>query len=83
MEEAVQERAALKEEAAEIFINGKNAMAVLDIEEFKRHTGGAFHSVFVSAGRTKAAVTAERNKLEITAVGASVHGTAKRRITTV
>ena len=77
MEETVQERTVLKEEVAEIFINSKNAMAVLDTDEFKRHTGGAFHSVFVSAGRTKAAVTAERNKLEITAVGAGVHGAAK------
>ena len=77
MEETVQEGTVLKEEVAEIFINSKNAMAVLDTDEFKRHTGGAFHSVFVSAGRTKAAVTAERNRLEITAVGAGVHGTAK------
>ena len=77
MGETVQERTVLKEEVAEIFINSKNAMAVLDTDEFKRHTGGAFHSVFVSAGRTKAAVTAERNKLEITAVGAGVHGPAK------
>ena len=83
MEETVQERTVLKEEVAEIFINSKNAMAVLDTDEFKRHTGGAFHSVFVSAGRTKAAVTTERNKLEITAVGAGVHGAAKRRITAV
>ena len=83
MEETVQERTILKEKVAEIFINGKNAMAVLDTDELKRHTGSAFHSIFVSAGRTKAAVTAKRNKLEITAVRAGVHGTAKRRITTV
>ena len=48
MKEAVQERSVLKEEAAEIFINGKNAMAVLDTNEFERHTGGAFHSIFVA-----------------------------------
>ena len=48
MEETVQERSVLKEEAAEIFINGKNAMAVLDTNEFERHTGGAFHSIFVA-----------------------------------
>ena len=77
MEETVQERSVLKEEAAEIFINGKNAMAVLDTNEFERHTGGAFHSIFISAGRTKAAVTAKWNKLEVTAVGAGVHGAAK------
>ena len=77
MKETVQERTILEKKVPEIFINGKNAMAVLDIDEFKRHTGGAFHSIFISAGRTKAAVTAERNKLEITAVGAGVHGPAK------
>ena len=83
MEEAVQERAVLKEEAAEIFINGKNAMTVLDTNEFERHTGGAFHSIFVATGRAKTAVTAERNEFEVPAVRTIVHGTAKRRITTV
>ena len=58
-------------------------MAVLDIDEFESHTGGAFHSIFVAARRAKTAVTAERNEFEVTAVGASVHGTAKRRITAV
>ena len=77
MKEAVEEGTVLKEEVAEVFINGKNAMAVLNTDELKRHTGGAFHSIFVSAGRTKAAVTTKRNKLEITAVGAGVHGAAK------
>ena len=83
MKETVEEGTILKEEVAEVFINGKNAMAVLNADELKRHTGGAFHSIFVSAGRTKAAVTTKRNKLEITAVGAGVHGAAKRRITAV
>ena len=77
MKETVEEGTVLKEEVAEIFINGKNAMAMLNTDELKRHTGGAFHSIFVSAGRAKAAVAAKRNKLEITAVGAGVHGTAK------
>ena len=77
MKEAVEEGTVLKEEVAEVFINGKNTMAVLNADELKRHTGGAFHSIFVSAGRTKAAVTTKRNKLEITAVGAGVHGAAK------
>lgn len=58
-------------------------MAMLDTDEFESHTGGAFHSIFVAARRAKTAVTAERNEFEVTAVGASVHGTAKRRITTV
>ena len=77
MKEAVQERAVFKKKVPEIFVNGKNAMAVLNADELKRHTGGAFHSIFVSAGRAKAAVTTKRNKLEITTVGAGVHGAAK------
>ena len=48
MEETVQERSVLKKKGTEIFINGKNAMAVLDTDEFERHTGGAFHSIFVA-----------------------------------
>ena len=39
MEETVQERTILEKKVPEIFINGKNAMAVLDIDELKRHTG--------------------------------------------
>ena len=37
----------------------------------------------ISAGRTEAAVTAERDKFKLAAVGTAEHGTAKRRITTV
>ena len=49
MKETVQERTVLKEKVAETFINSKNTMAVLDTDELERHTGGAFHSIFVSA----------------------------------
>lgn len=70
----------MKEKSAEIFIDSKNAMAVLDADKFERHTGGAFHSIFVSTGGTKAAVTAKRDKLEVAAVGAGVQSTAERGI---
>lgn len=80
MKEAVQEREVFKEKVPEIFGNSKNAMTVLDTDKFERHTCGAFHSIFVPTGRTKAAVTAKRSKLEITAMGTGVHGTAKRGI---
>ena len=82
MKETVQEGTILKEEVAEVFINGKNAMAVLNADELERHTGGAFHSIFVSAGGTKTAVTAERNEFEVPTVRTTVHGTAERGITT-
>ncbi len=63
MEEAVQERAGLKEKDEGIFSNGKDVMAVLDTAEFERHTCGALHSKFVATGGTKAAVTAKRKRL--------------------
>ena len=58
-------------------------MSVFDINELKGHTGGAFHGIFVATCRTESTVTAKRNKFEIATVRAAVHGTTKRRITTV
>ena len=83
MKEAFQEGTVLKKKVAEIIINGKNAMAVLDTDEFERHTGGAFHSVFVATRRAKTAVTAKRNEFEVPTMRTTVYGTTKRRITTV
>lgn len=77
MEKAVEERTVVKEEVAEIIINGKNAMTMLDIDEPESHTVGAFHGIFVAAGWTKAAVTAKRDKLEVAAKRASIHGATK------
>lgn len=77
MKETVQERTVLKEKVAETFINSKNTMAVLDTDELERHTGGAFHSIFVSAGGTKTAVTAERNEFEFSAVRTAIHCAAE------
>ena len=82
MEEAVKEGTILKEKIAEIFIYGKNAVSVLNTDQFKRHTGSALHGIFVSAGRTETAVTAERDKFKVPAVRAVVHCTAKRGIAT-
>ena len=38
MKEAVEEGTVLKEEVAEVFINGKNTMAVFKADELKKHT---------------------------------------------
>ena len=81
MKEAVQEREVFKEKVPEIFVNSKNAMTVLDIDELKRHTGGAGHRIFVAARRAKTAVTAERNEFKVPTIRTMVHGAAKRGIT--
>ena len=58
-------------------------MAVLDINKFKRHGSSAFHGILVSAGRAETAVASEWDKFKLAAMGTTVHGTAKRWITTV
>lgn len=83
MEETAQERAILEEKGTEIFINGKDAMAMADIDELKKHRGGAFHSVFITAGRAETAAATERDEFQLAAVGTAVHGTAKGRIAAV
>ena len=83
MEETVQERAVLEEKGTEIFINGKDAMAMADIDELKKHRGGAFHSIFITTGRAETAAATERDEFQLAAVGTAVHGTAKGRIAAV
>ena len=73
MKETVKERAILQEKITEGGINGKNAMTVSDINELKGHRGSAIHGIFITAGRAETAVTAERNKLKISAVGTAIH----------
>ena len=67
----------LKEKITEIFINGKNTVAMSNIDQFKRHIGRAFHGIFVAAGRAETAVTAERNEFEFSAVRTAIHCAAE------
>ena len=43
MEEAVKQGAVIEEETAELVINGKNTVAVWDIDKLKGHGGSALH----------------------------------------
>lgn len=63
----------------EIFINGKDAVAVFAAEELEGHGSGAFLTVLDTAGRAEAALTAERDELHPTALGAGIHGPAEGR----
>ena len=73
----------MKEEVTEVFVNSKDTMAVLDMNQFKGHAGGMFHGIFIATGRTETTMTAERNKLEVATVCTAEHGTAERRIATM
>ena len=83
MKQAIEQGTVREKECAKVFIDCEDAMAVCDIDQFKRHAGGAFHGIFIAAGRAEAAMTAEGNKLEFTAVRTAVHGTTKGWITAV
>ena len=82
VKKTVEQRPVIEKEVPEIFINGKNAMSMIHIHEFKRHTGSAFHGIFVTTSGTKAAVTTERDKFKIATMGADIHSSAKGRIAT-
>ena len=55
VKETIEQRTVFEKELTKVFINRENAMAVRDIHQFKRHTGRAFHRIFVATGRTEAA----------------------------
>ena len=72
----------MEEKNTEIFINGKNTVAMSNIDQFKRHIGSAFHGIFVTTSGIKASVTTERDKFKIATMGADIHSSAKGRIAT-
>ena len=80
MKETVKKGTIFEKVISEVFINGKDTVTVLDIDELKGHTGSTFHRVFVPAGRTETAVTAERDKFHVPTVRTTVHGTTKSGI---
>ena len=73
MEEAVKKGAVLKEKMSKVFINGKDTVAVSAGKQFKRHTGGAFLSIFNTAGGAEPGVASEGNKLHVAAVRTGIH----------
>lgn len=73
----------IQKESTEIFINGKNTMTMPDIDQLKSHTDRAFHGIFVTTRRTKAAVATKGDEFQLSTMGADIHGTTKGRITTV
>lgn len=83
VKKTVEQRPVIEKEVPEIFINGKNAMSMIHIHEFKRHTGSAFHGIFIATGRTKTTVATERDKFPIFTMCADIHGATIGRITTV
>ena len=67
----------------ELFINGKDAVAVFTAQEPEGHGGGAFLAVFETTGGTEPALTAERDELQLTALRTGIHGSAEGKIAAV
>lgn len=83
VEEAVEQCPVIKEEPAEVFVNGKDTMPVDNVYQLEGHGGGTLHGVEVSAGRAEAAVAPEGDKFQFAAFGAAEHCPAKGGIATV
>ena len=64
-------------------IDCENTMTMCAVNKLKGHTGRAFLGILHTASRAEAAFAVEGNKFHVVASGADIHGTAKRRITTV
>lgn len=67
----------------ELFINGKDAVAVVASQELEGHGGGTLLGVLYATGRAEAALAAERYKLHLPALGAGIHGSPEGRVAAV
>ena len=68
VEKAVEQRPVVKEEAAEVFVNGKNTMPVDNVYQLEGHGGGTPHGIKIPAGRAEAAVATKRDKLRVSEI---------------
>ncbi len=81
METTVEKGTIIQKKRTKIFVDGKDTMSVLDIDELERHGSCTVHRILVTAGRTETAVTTEGHKFKTTAMRTAVHSTTKSRIT--
>ena len=82
-EETVQKGAIRKEKRAELFSNGEYTVTVLHIDDLEGHLCCAIDRIHVSTSGAEAAMTPERNKLQMSAVTAAIHSPAKGGVATV
>ncbi len=83
MEETVKKSAVIEKKVSEVLIYSKDAVSVLNVNEFERHLGSSFHGIFIAACRAETAVASERDIFKVATMGTSVHGTAVGRVAAV
>ena len=77
VKQTIQKRTVLKKKVTELFVNGKNTVAVSTLDKLKGHGIGSVLAVFDTTGWTESAFTAERHKFEISTFGTVIHCPAK------
>ena len=82
MKETARQSPVIKEKLSQVFVNGKNTMAVMGIYQLKGHRGSAFHGIFIAAGRAEMAMASERDRFKFSAAGASIHCPTESRVAT-
>ena len=73
VKQTIQKRTVLKKKETELFVNGKNTVAVSTLNQLKGHGIGSVRAVFYTTGWTKSAFTAERHKFEVSTFGTGIH----------
>ena len=64
MKETVKKGTIFEKIISEVFINGKDTVAMLNIDYLKRHGSSTVNRVLSSAGWTQSTVTTKRNKFK-------------------
>ena len=64
-------------------VNGKNTVAVLNLNELESHRVRSVNGILGSAGRTQSAFASKRNKFKLAAFFTAIHSTAVGRIPAV
>lgn len=82
LKKKTEKRYVFQKKVSEFRINGKNIVAVLNIDDLKRHGSGAVDGIFGATSRAESAVTAKGNKLESATTVTAIHCATKRRIAT-
>ncbi len=83
VEQTIQTGAVFQEIRSEFFRDRKNTMAVITVDQFSCHGGCPFPGVQVAARWAETGMAAKRDKMEMAAMRAAIHGAAKGGVTAV
>ena len=83
LKKTVRQGTVIQKERAGLLVDGKNKVPVGTVNEFKGHFCRAVNAVFVTAGRAKPRMAAERDEFEFAAAGTAIHSATIRRVSTI